>query len=109
MNSERLKAAESDSEFWKKERVQGMMDAMDEVAAPGEIRPTLNDLSSGNGGRPSASDVLMRAMDRADDLAGVVVIRVYRNNDLDMAMNLDNYAAAGVLQKASYWLAMRGN
>jgi hypothetical protein len=107
VNAERLKAAEADPEFWKKERVQGMNDAMDGVAA-GEIRPTLNDLSSGNGERPSASDVLMKAMDDVDDLNGVVVVRVHRNGSVDLCLNVDQFAAQGVLQRAQMFLAQRG-
>lgn len=107
VNAERLKAAEADPEFWKRERVQGMMDAMDGVAA-GEIRPTLNDLSSGGGGRPSASDVLMKAMDDVDDLNGVVVVRVHRNGSVDLCLNVDQFAAQGVLQRAQMFLAQRG-
>ena len=106
-NAERLKAAEADPEFWKRERVQGMMDAMDGVAA-GEIRPTLNDLSSGSEGRPSASDVLMKAMDNVDDLNGVVVVRVHRNGAVDLCLNVDQFAAQGVLQRAQMYLAQRG-
>lgn len=90
------------AEFWDKQR----------VAAPGaqadDAAPTLNDLSSGGGERPTASDVLIKALDRADELAGVVVIRVYANKDLDMAMNVDSYTCQGILQKASFYLAQRG-
>ena len=107
VNAERLKAAEADPEFWKKERVQALNDAMDGVAA-GEIRPTLNDLSSGNGERPSASDVLMKAMDDVDDLNGVVVVRVHRNGSVDLCLNVDQFAAQGVLQHAQMFLAQRG-
>ena len=107
MEQEAKKAFEENlkrgQEFWEKATERPPM-----LAADAEVRPTLNDLSSGSGERPSASDVLMKAMDKADELAGVVVIRVYANKDLDMAMNVDQYAAQGILQKASFWLAQRG-
>jgi hypothetical protein len=99
----RQQLAARGEEFWKKDRV----DAMDGVAA-GEIRPTLNDLSSGNGERPSASDVLMKAMDDVDDLNGVVVVRVHRNGSVDLCLNVDQFAAQGVLQRAQMYLAQRG-
>jgi hypothetical protein len=99
----RQQLAARGEEFWKKDRV----DAMDGVAA-GEIRPTLNDLSSGNGERPSASDVLMKAMDDVDDLNGVVVVRVHRNGSVDLCLNVDQFAAQGVLQRAQMFLAQRG-
>jgi len=103
----RQQLAARGEEFWKKDRVQALNDAMDGVAA-GEIRPTLNDLSSGNGERPSASDVLMKAMDDVDDLNGVVVVRVHRNGSVDLCLNVDQFAAQGVLQRAQMYLAQRG-
>jgi hypothetical protein len=86
-------------EFWEKQRVEPP------AAAEGDVAPTLNDLASGSGDRPSCSDVLMKAMERADELSGVVVIRVYPNNRLDMSLNVDHYAATGILQKAMIYLA----
>jgi hypothetical protein len=99
----RQQLAARGEEFWKKDRV----DAMDGVAA-GEIRPTLNDLSSGNGERPSASDVLMKSLEQADDLAGVVVIRVYRNGSIDLCANVEKYALQGVIQHAQMWAMRNG-
>ena len=87
---------------------------MERVPAPagdlpeGEVRPTLNDLSSGTGERPSSSDVLMKALERADELKGVVVVRVLQNGDIDLCLNVDQFAAQGVLQRAQYWLMQRG-
>ena len=71
-------------EFWEKQRAEP-------TAAQGDVAPTLNDLASGSGDRPSCSDVLMKAMERADELSGVVVIRVYPNNRLDMSLNVDHH------------------
>jgi len=93
------------SEFWEKHPVAPP--AVPDAQA-GDAAPTLNDLSSGGGERPTASDVLIKALDRADELAGVVVIRVYANKDLDMAMNVDSYTCQGILQKAQFYLAQRG-
>jgi hypothetical protein len=80
----------------------------EKIAAPasddGEVRPTLNDLSSGNGERPSSSDVIMRALDRVDDLTGVAVVRVYKNGDIDLCANIEKYALQGVLQHAIMWV-----
>ena len=74
----------------------------------GEVRPTLNDLSSGTGERPSSSDVLMKALEHADELKGVVVVRVHSNDSVDLCLNVDQFAAQGVLQRAQYWLMQRG-
>jgi hypothetical protein len=103
----RQQLAARGEDFWKKDRVQALNDAMDGVAA-GEIRPTLKDLSSGNGERPSASDVLMKSLEQADDLAGVVIVRVHRNGSVDLCLNVDQFAAQGVLQHAQMFLAQRG-
>lgn len=90
------------AEFWEKQRVNP-------PAVPNQdAAPTLNDLASGNGERPTASDVLIKALDHADELAGVVVIRIYANKDLDMAMNVDPYACQGILAKAQQYLFMKG-
>jgi len=104
----RQQLAARGEEFWKKDRIQALNDAMDGVAGPGEIRPTLNDLSSGGGARPSASDVLMKAMEDVDDLNGIVVVRVHRNGNVDLCLNVDQFAAQGVLQKAQQYLFMKG-
>jgi hypothetical protein len=88
-------------EFWEKERVS--------AGAPASVEaPTLNDLSSGGGERPTASDILMRAMNDADKLAGIVVVRVWPNQSLDLCLNVDPYAAQGILQKAMLYLMHGG-
>ena len=73
-----------------------------------EVRPTLDDLSKGDGDRPSSSDVLMKAMENVDDLIGVVIVRVHRNNDIDICLNTNQFETQGILQKAQQWLMMRG-
>lgn len=88
--------------FWKEEP------AAPPAAAQEDAMPTLNDLASGTGDRPSASDVLMKAMERCDDLSGIVVVRVFRNGDVDLCLNVDQFAAQGVLQKAQQYLFMKG-
>jgi hypothetical protein len=90
------------AEFVKREAVAQADGAADEV------RPTLDDLSQGSGDRPSAGDVLMKAMDGAENLAGVVVIRVHKNSDVDLCLNMNQFETQGVLQKAQQWLMMRG-
>ena len=50
----------------------------------------------------------LEALDHADELAGVVVIRIYANKDLDIAMNVDPYACQGILAKAQQYLFMKG-
>lgn len=89
-------------EFVKREPVTQADGAADEV------RPTLDDLSQGSGDRPSSSDVLMKAMDGAEGLMGVVVVRVYKNGDVDLCLNTNQFETAGVLNKAMQWLMMRG-
>lgn len=91
------------AEFLKREPVA-------DSASPcvGEVRPTLDDLSKGDGDRPSSSDVLMKAMENVDDLIGVVVVRVHRNNDIDLCLNTNQFETQGILQKAQQWLMMRG-
>ena len=90
------------AEFWDKQR----------VAAPGaqagDAAPTLNDLSSGGGDRPTCSDVLIRAIDSAEDLNGVVVIRVHRNGSIDLCANIEKYALQGVIQHAQMWAIQNG-
>lgn len=76
--------------------------------AGGDVRPTLDDLSQGSGDRPSSSDVLMKAMDGAENLMGVVVVRVHRNGDVDLCLNTNQFETQGVLQRAQQWLMMRG-
>jgi hypothetical protein len=73
-----------------------------------ETGPTLEDIASGSDGMPTVSDVLIRGLEGADSLKQVVVIRVYKNDDVDMSMNCNHFEAAGVIQKAQYWLATRG-
>ena len=87
-------------EFWKR----------DPVAPPaeGEAAPTLNDLSSGGGERPSCSDVLIRALDSAEGLSGVAVIRVHRNGNIDLCANIEKYALQGVIQHAQMWVIQNG-
>lgn len=103
MKAQAARNQQRGQEFWEKQRVEPP--AGSPAAAQGDVAPTLNDLASGSGDRPSCSDVLMKAMDGADQLAGVVVIRVYPNNRLDMCLNVEHYAATGVLQKAMIYLA----
>lgn len=76
--------------------------------AGGDVRPTLDDLSKGSGDRPSCSDVLMKSLDNVESLVSVVVVRVYRNGDVDLALNCNQFEASGVLQKAMQWLMMKG-
>lgn len=85
---------------------RGQADAQE--AQDGEMRPTLNDLSSGMGDRASVSDVLIKAMEDCDNLSGVVVVRVHKGGDVDLCLNCNFFEAQGVLQKAQYWLATRG-
>ncbi len=102
MKAAQAQQAQRGQEFWKKERIEPP------AAAEGDAAPTLNDLASGTGDRPSASDVLMKAMERCDDLSGIVVVRVFRNGDVDLCLNVDQFAAQGVLQKAQQYLFMKG-
>jgi hypothetical protein len=74
----------------------------------GEVKPTLDDLASSGGDRPSSSDVIMRAMDRVDELSGVAVVRVYKNGDIDLCANIGKYALQGVLQHAQMWVLQNG-
>ena len=74
----------------------------------GEVRPTLNDLSSGTGERPSSSDVLIKALSEAEDLSGVVVLRVHQDGSVDFCGNINQFALVGLLQKAQMYLAQRG-
>jgi hypothetical protein len=76
--------------------------------AEDEVRPTLDDFSSSGSDRPSCSDVLIKAMTDIDKVAGVIVIRVYPNEDIDMGLNIGGNAAQGVLMKAMHYLQMRG-
>ena len=90
--------APAESPFWRREP----------VAAPEDSAPTLNDLASGGGDRPTASAVLIKALESSEDLAGVVVIRVHGNRDIDMTMNADPLACRGILDKAAQYLYMKG-
>lgn len=74
----------------------------------GEVRPTLDQLSTNGKGRVTASDILMKAMDQADNLLGVIVIRIHQDNSVDACLNCNEFEAQGVLQKAAMWLHMRG-
>jgi hypothetical protein len=47
-------------------------------------------------------------LEQADDLAGVVIVRVHRNGSVDLCLNVDQFAAQGVLQRAQMFLAQRG-
>ena len=91
-------------DFLKKERAQPAEAEQDSA----EIRPTLDDLARGSGDRPSASDVLMKALEDAENLIGVVVVRVHKDSSVDLCLNCNFFEAQGVLQKAQYWLATRG-
>jgi hypothetical protein len=50
----------------------------------------------------------MKAMERCDDLSGVVVVRVFKNGSVDLCLNVDEFAAQGVLQKAQVFLMHGG-
>jgi hypothetical protein len=76
--------------------------------APVPDAPTLRDLASSNDGRPGCSDILIKAMERVDDMKSVVVIRVFRNEDVDLCLNCGSNEAVGIIQKAQIWIAMRG-
>lgn len=69
--------------------------------------PTLGDLAASTG-MPTVTDILIKAVESADSLKSVVVLRVHNNNDVDICANIDTFAIAGVIQKAQVWLAMRG-
>jgi len=65
--------------------------------------PTLQELASGKDITPTA--VLIRAMEQADDIRGVVVLRVFRNGSIDLSCNLSKFELQGVLQQGQYWVA----
>ncbi len=88
----------SGNPFMRRERVEPEEDKI----------PTLAELSSSGNGSISPSDVLMKAMTDVDDLAGIVVVRVHRNQDVDLCMSCNSFEAQGVLNRAQMWLAMRG-
>jgi hypothetical protein len=75
--------------------------------APADAVPTIQDLAQGTG-MPSVTDILIKAVESADSLKSVVVLRVHINNDVDICANIDTFSIAGVIQKAQVWLAMRG-
>jgi hypothetical protein len=81
------------------------------VATPAEIdsevRPTLDEIASSNG-RPSCSDVIMRAMDGVDNLNGIAIVRLYKNGHVDLCANIEKYALQGVLQHAQMWVIQNG-
>lgn len=70
--------------------------------------PTLNDLAQNSASGPTPTDILIKAMDRVDALRNVIVIRVFRNGDIDLCTDCNQFEAPGVLQKAQAWLFMRG-
>jgi hypothetical protein len=102
---EAMKAAQAQrgQEFWEKQRVEPP------AAAQGDVAPTLNDLASGSGDRPSCTDVLIRALDSAEKLTGVAVVRVYQNGDIDLCANIEKFALQGVLQHAHVWVIQNGD
>lgn len=71
--------------------------------------PTLSDLSSSDAERPTVSDVLIRAMEGADSLKGVAVVRIYRNGDVDLCANVNKFELQGVLQHAQMWVMQNGD
>lgn len=96
MSQENQQAAPA--EFWKREP----------VAAAGDSAPTLSDIASGTGDRPSVSSILIEAMTDADSLDSVVVVRVHKNKDVSLCLNCNGFEAQGILQKAQFYLAQRG-
>ena len=77
--------------------------------APSEDRaPTLDDLSSSIGNGPSASDVLIKSMEDLDSVKYVLVLRVFKNDNVDLGMNCEPITAPGILQKAAMYLAQKG-
>lgn len=76
------------------------------AAEPGDGAPTLAEMAKGDGLTPSA--ILMTAFRDIERVKQVVVIRVYENEDVDLCLNANTFEAAGILQKAQYWLATRG-
>lgn len=78
------------------------------VKADDESAPTLAQLASSRGDMPSPTDVLIKAMEGADRLQHVVVIRVHRGGDVDMCGTADQFGMRGIINKAVIWLEMKG-
>lgn len=78
------------------------------VKAEDESAPTLAQLASSRGDMPSPTDVLIKAMEGADALQHVVVIRVHRDGSVDMCGTADQFGTRGIINKAVVWLEMKG-
>lgn len=79
------------------------------VKAEDESAPTLAQLASSRGDMPSPTDVLIKAMEGADALQHVLVVRAHHNGDVELGCSGDLFVASGMLQKAQIYIASRGN
>ncbi len=107
MKAQGVQNQQRGQEFWEKQRVEPP--AGSPAAAQGDVAPTLNDLASGSGDRPSCQDVLIKAMESVEKLQGIAVVRVYGNGDIDLCANIEKYALQGVLQHAHLWVIQNGD
>lgn len=87
-------------EFMRREKTEASQNS--------DAAPTLSDIASENSDRPSVSSVLIEAMAGADNIDSIVVIRVHKNQDIDLCLNCNGFELRGILSKAHEYLLMRG-
>jgi hypothetical protein len=73
-----------------------------------ETGPTLEDIASGSDGMPTVSDVLIKAIEAAEKVKHVAVLRIYNNGDVDASSNMDHTTLTGAIQKFQIWAMQNG-
>lgn len=68
--------------------------------APDDDVDVLAELNRGGNSKVTPSDVLIKSMEGMDKVEHVIVLRFYKNRDIDMASTMDRYAIQGGLHKA---------
>lgn len=86
---------------WHQSLPQPVDEALEGKAVDGG--GVLRELSKTDTANPTS--IIMKALDGIDNVQNVVVLRFYKNGDIDMASSLDRYGVVGGLQAALGYVA----
>ena len=77
-------------------------------AAPDGEVDVLAELNRGGNSKVTPTDILMKAAEGMDKVEHIVVLRFYKNGDVDMSSTLDRYGIHGGLIKALQYVQGQG-
>lgn len=76
--------------------------------APDAEVDVLAELNRGGNSKVTPTDILMKAAEGMDKVEHVIVMRFYKNGDVDMSSSLDRYGIQGGLMKAMQYVQGQG-